>query len=157
MRKFTFVNNQFYHIYNRGVEKRDIFMNEKDYIRFIHDLYEFNSNEYALKFRGQLELGNKNRESDSRHSLYSSAASVGNDRLVNILCFCLMQNHFHLILEQLVDNGIPRFMQKLGTGYTNSFNLKYDRVGSLFQGKYKAIHINSNEYLLHLSAYVNLN
>jgi len=69
----------------------------------------------------------------------------------------LNQNHYHFILEPLVDDGIQKFMHKLSTGYTNYFNEKYKRNGSLFQGKYKAVHINSDEYLLHLSVYVNLN
>ncbi|MDA2922141.1 transposase [Patescibacteria group bacterium AH-259-L07] len=140
-KRITFVNNQFYHIYNRGVEKRDIFMNEKDYVRFIHDLYEFNDKAFAQKFQ---IVGGRTPDYKKR------------DRLVNILCFCLMPNHFHFILEQLQDNGISYFMQKLG-GYTTSFNLKYNRVGALFQGKYKAIHIDNENYLLHLSRYIHLN
>jgi putative transposase len=80
-----------------------------------------------------------------------------NKKLVNFVAYCLNQNHYHFILEPLVDDGIQKFMHKLSTGYTNYFNEKYKRNGSLFQGTYKAIHINSNEYLLHLSVYVNLN
>ncbi|MDA2922084.1 transposase, partial [Patescibacteria group bacterium AH-259-L07] len=145
MRKVNFVNNQFYHVYNRGVEKRDIFMNEKDYIRFIHDLFEFNNTEYAHKFLENTKIGSSTPEYSPEYCL------------VNMICFCLMPNHYHLILEQLIDSGIPRFMHKLSTGYTNSFNLKYDRVGSLFQGRYKAIHIDKENYLLHLSRYIHLN
>lgn len=140
-KRITFVNNQFYHIYNRGVEKRDTFIDEKNYVRFIHDLYEFNDKALAQKFQ---IVGGQTPEYKER------------DCLVNILCFCLMPNHFHLILEQLQDSGIPYFMQKLG-GYTTSFNLKYGRVGPLFQGKYKAIHIDNENYLLHLSRYIHLN
>ncbi len=79
------------------------------------------------------------------------------DKLVNIIAYCLNPNHFHLILEQLVENGISEFMKRLGGGYTCFFNNKNDRSGSLFQGRFKAVHIDSNEYLLHVSAYVNLN
>ncbi|MFC1623612.1 transposase, partial [Patescibacteria group bacterium] len=71
--------------------------------------------------------------------------------------FCLNPNHYHFILMPLVENGVQKFMHKLGTGYTCHFNEKYKRSGSLFQGRYKAIHIESNEYLLHLGVYVNLN
>lgn len=78
-------------------------------------------------------------------------------KLVNFVCYCLNQNHYHFVLEQVLDGGIEKFMQKLGTGYTMYFNNKYKRTGSLFQGVFKASHINSNEYLLHVSAYVNLN
>jgi putative transposase len=80
-----------------------------------------------------------------------------NKKLVNFIAYCLNQNHFHFILEPLVDDGIQKFMHRLSTGYTNYFNNQQKRNGSLFQGKYKAIHIDSNEYFLHLSVYVNLN
>ncbi|MEI7513283.1 MAG: transposase [bacterium] len=78
-------------------------------------------------------------------------------KLVEIISYCLNRNHYHLILEQVAEKGIEKFMHKLGLGYTNYFNEKNTRSGSLFQGAYKAIHVDSNEYLLHLSAYVNLN
>ena len=142
-RKIHFVNNQYYHIYNRGVEKRDIFVTDKDKARFVHDIYQFNDTAPAQKF-DLFQIGARSSEYRKR------------DCLVNILCFCLMPNHFHLILEQLKDNGISLFMQK-SAGYTYSFNLKYDRVGPLFQGGYKAILIDNENYLLHLSRYIHLN
>lgn len=77
--------------------------------------------------------------------------------LVNFVAYCLNPNHFHFIIEQVADRGIEKLMQRIGTGYTKYFNNKYKRSGSLFQGVFKSIHIGSNEYLLHLSAYVNLN
>ena len=76
---------------------------------------------------------------------------------MQIICYALNKNHFHLLLKQLAERGIEKFMHRLGTGFSMYFNLKYRRSGSLFQGKFKAIHINSNEYLLRLSAYINLN
>ena len=79
------------------------------------------------------------------------------EKLVNIVCYSTSQNHYHFILEQLVDEGIEKFMQKLGNGYTKYFNHKHKRSGVLFQGAFKSIHIDSNEYLLHLSVYINLN
>lgn len=78
-------------------------------------------------------------------------------RLINIIAYCLNPNHFHLVLEQSVDAGISEFMKRLSGGYTWYFNNKYKRSGSLFQGVFKDVHIDSNEYLLHVSAYVNLN
>ena len=86
-----------------------------------------------------------------------SSASHKSKKLVNFVAYCLNQNHYHFILEPLVDDGIQKFMHRLSTGYTNYFNEKEKRSGSLFQGRYKAIHINSNSYLLHSSVYVNLN
>ncbi len=76
--------------------------------------------------------------------------------LVEILCFCLMPNHFYLILKQLIEGGILLFMQKLA-GYVYYFNLKFKRIRSLFQGKFKAIEIDNENYLLHLSRYQHLN
>lgn len=87
--------------------------------------------------------------------LRSSASH--NKKLVNFIAYCLNQNHFHFILEPLVEDGIQKFMHRLSTGYTNYFNDQQKRNGSLFQGRYKAIHIDSDSYLLHLSAYINLN
>jgi len=77
--------------------------------------------------------------------------------LVNFIAYCLNPNHYHFLLEQVADRGIEKFMHKMGTGYTRYFNDKYKRTGALFQGKFKSIHVDSNEYLLHVSAYVNLN
>jgi putative transposase len=83
--------------------------------------------------------------------------SSGKSPLVEIIAYCLNPNHYHLILRQVSEKGIEKFMHKLSTGYTNYFNKKFNRTGALFQGRYKSIHIDSNEYLLHLSVYVNAN
>jgi len=148
MRKTIFANNEYYHIYNRGVDKRKVFLNRNDYIRFIHDLYEFNDQKRAPEFV---------RIKDYVGSLAPHIKRKPRKKLVNIICFCLMPNHFHLILEQLVDDGISKFMHKLGTGYTNAFNLKHKRSGALFEGTFKAILIENETYLTHLSRYVHLN
>lgn len=147
MRNIKFATGEFYHIYNRGVDKRDIFMDTEDVGRFFVCMSIFNTKDpvgsiFENSFREDKSLGSRAPKSE---------------KLVNFVAFCLNQNHYHFILEPLVDNGIQKFMHKVSTGYTNYFNEKYKRSGSLFQGKYKAIHINSNEYLLHLSVYVNLN
>lgn len=140
MQKPAFVNNHFYHIYNRGVEKRQIFMDESDYFRFIHNLFEFNDTAPAGKFSNGLDFTNKKR-----------------DLLVRIHAFCLMPNHYHIILEQLQNGGIQLFMRKLGTGYSMYFNEKYERVGSLFQNRFKAIIVEHDQYLLGLLRYIHLN
>lgn len=87
----------------------------------------------------------------------SLASFVSADPLVEIIAYCLNPNHYHLILKQVSERGIEKFMHKVSTGYTNYFNKKNERSGSLFQGPFKAIHVDSNEYLLYLSAYVNRN
>ncbi len=143
-KKPKFINNNFYHVYNRGVEKREIFLDDFDYLRFIHDLYEFNDSHPALKFSIGDTISD-NRKSKKRNLL------------VDIICYCLMPNHFHLILRQRIEGGIVEFMRKLGVGYAMYFNQKYKRIGGLFQGRFKAIMIDNDEYLIHLSRYIHLN
>lgn len=142
-----YINNSFYHIYNRGVDSRIIYNEEPDYVRFIHDLYEFNDEKAAPHYNWlNKKKGILNINKNNPRKL-----------LVNIHCFCLMNNHFHLILEQITDNGITKFMRKMGTGYTMYFNEKYERSGALFQGKFKSILIDNDEYMMHLSRYIHLN
>ena len=143
----NFANNEIYHIYNRGVEKRTIFLNEKDYLRFMVNLYEFNN--IAPAFNSGYFL---NRDSIEVRLQYPRKK-----KLVEILVFCLMPNHYHLLLRQCIENGITYFMRKLGTGYTNFFNLKYERVGALFQGKFKAILLEQEAHFIHLPHYIHLN
>ena len=148
MRKVIFATGEHYHIFNRGIDKRTIFASGTDVNRFFLSMQEFN----ALENIGSIY-------EHTREKIFGSLASkkVENKPIVKYVAYCLNPNHFHFILEQLEDRGIERFMHRLGTGYTKYFNEKYKRVGSLLQGPFKAIHVDSNEYLLHLSAYVNLN
>lgn len=153
MRKISLAEGEFYHIYNRGTDKRTIFSDEQDFARFLQSMTEFNI---------PSPIGSLYQNSFREKQLRSEApkykkADEREGQLVEIIAYCLNPNHFHLILKQVSDKGIAKFMQKVGTGYTNYFNHKYERTGSLFQGVFKAIHIDSNEYLLHVSAYVNLN
>ena len=145
MRKIVFVVGKYYHIYNRGVDKRKIFLGKEDYFRLLKSLKEFNS---PLTREERMFLPELNSEKNSE---------LSSGRLVNIIAYCLNPNHYHFILEQKEDGGIKTFMHKIGTGYTNYFNKKYNRTGSLFQGRFKATYIDSNEYLLHLSSYINQN
>jgi len=144
MAKCTFVNGQIYHVYNRGNDKRNIFTDQYDLQRFFESMQMFNSVEpigsiYEASFqKDKVELGRPT------------------SKLVEFLCYCLNPNHFHFMIRQEVDGGISEFMKRLG-GYTKYFNERYKRSGVLFQGKFKAKHILDNTYLLHLSAYINLN
>lgn len=150
MRKTIFAEGEFYHIYNRGTDKRDIYLDGRDYTRFLESMIQFNSLEpigsiFENSFRKK-QLGSPASKRPKREG-----------RLVNIIAYCLNPNHYHFILEQVAEKGVEKFMQRLGTGYTKYFNNRYVRTGVLFQGKFKAVHIDSNPYLLHVSAYVNLN
>lgn len=147
-RKTQFANDQYYHIYNRGVDKRKIFLENKHYYRFIHDLYEFNDLNIVT---------NVNRRFCITDGSPTPISRKKRKRLVEIVCFCLMPTHFHLILKQLIDKGISKFMHKLGTGYVNYFNEEQKRTGALFEGRFKSILIENDEYLMHLSRYIHLN
>lgn len=146
MRKLIFDNGSYYHVFNRGVDHREIFQDEEDRSRFFQGMHEFN----VLYPIGSLY------EQSFRKGKFI-AAPVQQDPLVNFIAYCLNPNHYHFILEQCVDHGVEKFMHRLGVGYSKYFNTKYKRTGSLFQGTFKAVHIDSNEYLLYVSAYVNLN
>ncbi len=131
-----------YHIFNRGVDKRKIFNDKVDFHRFHQSLVAFNSvaqtgSIFELQWRKDWVSKQK--------------------PLVAINAYCLLSNHFHLILTQLAEGGISEFMKRLSGGYTSYFNERNKRSGSLFQGTYKRVHCNTNGQLLYLAAYVNLN
>ncbi len=138
----------FYHTLNRGVDRRDIFLDKQDYLRFIHDLYELNNED-------RVETTSRIFKKDP------TLMDIPNHRkrklLVDILAFCLMPNHYHLLLSPRVKNGIPKFMAKINIGYAKYFNQKYERIGTLFQGRYKKILIADNTHFLHLPFYIHFN
>ena len=143
MRKEEFAKGEHYHIYNRGVDKRSIFLGPGDSLRFLTTLTAFNTTEptgglYEISLK---KIENKNPEHP----------------LINIVAYCLNPNHFHLLLEQVADNGISKFIQRVAGGYTWYFNQKQNRSGALFQGRFKAKHIKDNDHFLRVSAYINAN
>lgn len=146
MRKESFNNNNIYHIYNRGVDKRTIFLDNNDYRRFL---------DFARVYCYEdLRLRSLQRKDLARLSLAKLSQMA--TPLVEILAYVLVKNHFHFILRQLVENGITKFMHKLGTLYTMCFNEKYERTGSLFEGPFKAISVLEDNYLFYLSFYIHL-
>ena len=150
MRKpIYYEKNKYYHIYNRGTDKRIIFNDKQDLDRFYQSMQEFNSVEpIGSIFENRFNINKKEPLGDS----------IPKDgKLVEIVAYCLNPNHFHLILTPLVENGISEFMRRLSLGYTIYFNLKYKRSGVLFQGTFKSILIDSDSYLRFLSVYINLN
>ncbi len=148
MIRIKFFGDNFYHIYNRGVDKRKIFLDKKDYHRFVYNLYEFNDDG---------KVTNQKRRLSCNELSYIRKKGKSREILVEILCYCLMPNHFHLVLKQLKPNGISKFMHKLGTGYTLYFNQKHKRSGRLFQNSFRGILIEDDKYFLHLSRYIHLN
>lgn len=143
MRKIPFLNDHYYHVYNRGVDKRDVFLDKEDHYRFISYLIICNDTKCITNTTKRL----------------ASIIEHANTRakLVDIVSYCLMPNHFHLLIKQRSANGIANFLKKLGGGYTLYFNKKYERSGVLFQGKTKNVLVETDAQLLHLSRYIHLN
>lgn len=146
-----YLENGYYHIYNRGVEKRDIFLDNQDCRVFLH----------LLKFYLSPEL----QESQKQHPLTTLTGfnpvrlrplqSLGGE--IELLAYCLMPNHFHLLLKQFTLDGMTKLIRRLSTTYSMYFNRRYKRVGHLFQGAFKAALVQEDSYLLHLSRYIHLN
>lgn len=143
-RNYSFVAGEFYHVYNRGTDKRIIYNDVSDYSRFIELLYLSNSSQY-INVRDIKNIYNP---------IYDYKTE---GPLVKIGAYCLMPNHFHILLSPKIDNGVGKFLNKLSTSYTMYFNHRYSRSGSLFQGPYKAKHVHSDRYLKYLFAYIHLN
>lgn len=138
---------EYYHLYNRGTDKRKIFTNHGEYLRFLVLLYVCNSN---IK----VDIGDKLRQGLTLSDIFEIEKD---GELVSIGSYCLMPNHFHILVREKEKEGISLFMQKLQTAYTMYFNKKNERNGSLFQGTFKAQHITKDTYLKYLFAYINLN
>jgi REP element-mobilizing transposase RayT len=132
-------------VFNRGVDKRSIFTTQAQQYFFFRRLFLLNSTNTSKIIANQ------------RSKRKDKEIVASGDQLVSIVAYCLLPNHFHLLLRQNVDQGISKFMQRLGTSYTKFFNQEESRSGSLFQGKFKATHLSGNFALPTVSAYVNLN
>ena len=142
-----------YHVLSRGVDKRKIFLNEQNYFRFIHNLFEFNNSEW-VSTSGQRKF-NQCADIASRH--IGQESRKPRKLLVDIHAFCLMPNHYHLLLSPRVKDGIPRFMKKINMGYAKYFNIKNDRKGALFESRYKSILIENENHFMYLPHYIHLN
>jgi len=143
------VKNEIYHIVIRGVGDSLIFKNENDHYRGIFSLFEFNTT-CAIEIRWQRE---KRRAQKKLGEQFSDTR----DLLVEILAFSFMPNHIHLLLRQVKDKGITQFMRKFGAGYAAYFNKKYDRRGHLFQGRFRAVHIQDDKQLKMVFIYIHTN
>lgn len=145
----------------RGVDGRKIFIDDEDRWYGIFGLYEFNTTE-AIRIRRQREKREKLKRELKSHRGPASAEfrQVDNDKkikLVDILAFVFMPNHIHLLLKQLIPNGISIFIQKFGTGRVMHFNARHKRKGILFQNRFDAKHINGDEYLKTVFVYIHTN
>lgn len=147
-----------YHILNRGYEKRQIFLDDKDYLRFIETLYYFNS-------QNTLKIGNLRIEERLQYSTGQTRRMIipcqeqRRHPLVELLAFSLMPNHYHFIIRETTEKGTSLFMQKIGNSYTGYFNTKYNRIGTggIFQSRYKAVPVESDQQLNNVFVYVHTN
>src|SRR3989344_5929098 len=150
-RKTVFATNEIYHTYNRGVEKRPIFITRKDYSRFMDLINYYRFANCPIKFSRLKTLSVKEREK------IFSELDKNSKKLVDILAYCLMPNHIHFLLKQLADGGISKFMAKVASGFSHYFNKRHERVGHLFQGNFGAVIVRNDEQFLHVSRYIHLN
>jgi putative transposase len=141
-RKISFAFGEYYHLYNRGNSKQDIFKDDLDRRRFQALLFVAN---------GTIPFVFREVQKDKIY------AFERDKQLVHIGAYCLMPNHFHILLTPAIESGVQVFMQKLATGYSMYFNKKYQRSGGLFEGRFKSRHADSDEYLKYLFSYIHLN
>ncbi|MBP9856247.1 MAG: transposase [Candidatus Pacebacteria bacterium] len=141
-RKISFAIDEYYHLYNRGTDKRKIFLDHSDYQRFIRLLYLCNTNKSILL--RDIPIGD-------------TYVFDRGETIVDIGSYCLMPNHFHILAKEKIEGGISLFMKKVSTAYSMYFNLKNKRSGRLFEDAFKAQYIDQDEHLRYLFAYIHLN
>lgn len=145
------VNGEFYHVINRGVASLPVFINQRDYQRSIETIFYYQKPEVPVRYSQFIRLS-----PDQRMQLLKELKNDSRN-LVEIIAYCLMPNHLHLLLRQVTNKGISTFMGNFADSYVRYFNTKRQRIGPLFQGRFKAVRISSENYLLHLSRYIHLN
>jgi len=145
-RNNTISVDNLYHIYNKSIAGYKIFNYDEDYERMIWEIKYYSLKETPCKFSRFMKF----------HKAKEMSLKEG-DRIVEIIAYCIMPTHIHFILTPLVENGISKFMNLILQSYSKYFNLKHDRKGPLWEGRFKDILIDSDEYLLHLTRYIHLN
>lgn len=150
-RKVPLVTDEFYHLFTRGVAKAPIFTDRRSHQRFMQTIsyYQFANCPKKLSHFLPLSIHDRN---EIEEQLFKE-----NLKLVDLLCYCLMPNHFHLLVRQLMDRGISEYMRKVNHSYTKFINTRKERVGALLQGPFKAVRIQTDEQLLHVSRYIHIN
>ena len=144
-------NNEFYHVLNRGITSQKVFNSEKNYFQFIDRMNYYRNVSPLMSYAQFFDL-----PMSIRLNILEEAQASG-EQLVEIVAYCLMPNHFHLILKQISNNGISNFVAKLTNSYTRYYNIKHHRLGPILQGRFKAVLVESDEQLIHLSRYIHLN
>ena len=152
--KRNLAEGEYYHIFNRGIGKNNIFRDDTDRKRFLFSLLYYQSptkienvSRYVKKYMPETGFSVKERILEE----------VLENRMVDLTCFCLMPNHFHLLVHEKIEGGISAYMQRVQLAHTNYLNTKYQLSGHVFQDRYKAVHVETNHQLLYLSAYIHRN
>src|SRR3989344_5081857 len=156
IRKFRFTQNAHYHLCNRSNDGDSIFFDERDYIRFLF---------FALAYQAPFSFYNIGRQASYflKHSQFNiperSLEQIVTKKNAGLIAFAIMPNHFHFLVREKTDTGtgIPRYLQRVQTGYAKYFNAKYEKRGHLFQGPFRAVPVETNDQLLYLSAYIHRN
>ncbi|PSO45927.1 MAG: hypothetical protein BRC25_00345 [Parcubacteria group bacterium SW_6_46_9] len=151
MRSVNIAPDEVYHIYNRGNQKQTLFYTERDYIRMLFLMLMFQS---PKRFRN---IKRRVNYFEDGNDFKIDADKVIKNRFVELINFCIMPNHFHLTVNNLAKDGVPKYLHRIQNAYGRYFNTKRDKTGHVFQGPYKAKHISSDRQLRHLSAYVHKN
>ena len=149
-RKEVIATGEIYHVINRGIASQPIFFTKRDYQRACNTFFYYRNRVLSKRYSYFL------RESLEERQQILKDLNKKENFLVEIMAFCLMPNHFHFLLRQVVDDGIPKFLSKFTNSYTRYFNTKRKRNGPLFQGKFKAVRIEIDEQLLHVARYIHL-
>lgn len=150
-RNVVLANDEFYHVFNRGIASQPTFLDRRDYVRAIDTIFYYQNKTPPIRYAKFLKL------STSERAELLDSLRKQKDWLVEIHCYCLMPNHFHLLLRQTENNGISKFISNFTNSYTRYFNTKQTRSGPIYQGKFKAVRIETEEQLLHISRYIHLN
>ena len=156
MRKETTTPGEYYHIFNRGINKNDIFYNDLDRLRFLFLITHLQS---AVSFKNISREIKLLVQSRALHSCVDKEiiAEICKERFIELVAFALMPNHFHLLIREVQENGIPQYMHKILTAYSKYINIKHEKDGHVLQGPYRIVHVDNNEQLTYLSAYIHRN
>ncbi len=150
-RKTLLINDQIYHVFNRGIARMPIFSSLNDFYRFIEVV------EYCRFANTPVSFSHLKKLSAEQRTVVLHALQKENNVQIEILCFCLMDNHFHFLVKQITKEGISTWMSNVQNGYAKYYNVKHQRIGPLFQPRFQAVRIETNEQLLHVSRYIHLN
>lgn len=156
MRIIKFIPNEYYHIYNRGNNKQTIFLENRDWARFLFLILYLQSPVNFPQIGRFISNYFKYQDFKIRRE-QNKIKEIIKNRYVELIAFALMPNHFHIAVKENQEKGLSRYMQKIQNAYTKYFNVKYEKFGHLFQGPFRAVHIKSNEQLLYLSTYIHRN